>query len=98
MTITTPLTTSLDAERLAGFKHMLRTMLRDRVPPLSNDATSAARHRAHAQTLEDALGRIDDGTYGFCAWCEQAIPTERLEVVPAAPGCQACTAQHRCLA
>jgi hypothetical protein len=94
MTIANPPTNSIDAERLAGFQHTLRTMLRDRVPPLGNDATSAAHHRAHVESLEEALGRIDDGTYGRCVWCESVIPPERLEVVPAAPGCQACTTER----
>lgn len=95
MTTTTPPTTSLDAETLAGFGHTLRAMLRDRVPPLGNDDTSTNRHRAHAKALEEALARIGDGTYGLCLWCKQPIPTDRLVVVPAAPGCQACTAQRR---
>ncbi|WP_421119623.1 TraR/DksA C4-type zinc finger protein [Aquihabitans daechungensis] len=95
MTITDRPTTFLDAERLAGYEHTLRTMLRDRVPPLGNDDTSVARHRAHARSLEEALARIDNGTYGRCIWCMQAIPPERLEVVPAAAGCKDCTARQQ---
>lgn len=92
MTITSP---GIDAERLAGFEHTLQAMLRDRVPPLSNDDTSAARHLTHARSLEEALRRIRSGTYGRCIWCDGAIPIERLEVVPTAPGCQECAARQR---
>jgi len=95
MTITNQPTIRLDAERLAGFEHTLRAMLRDRVPPLADDDTSAARHRAHERSLQDALARIADGTYGRCTWCGAPIPIERLEVVPTAEGCQACTATQR---
>ncbi len=37
--------------------------------------------------IEDALGRIDDGTYGTCAACGAEIPPERLEAVPYATLC-----------
>src|SRR5437868_2837650 len=32
--------------------------------------------------VNDALGRIDQGTYGRCAECGQEIPRERLEALP----------------
>jgi len=32
--------------------------------------------------VEDALGRIDEGTYGTCAACGKPIGEERLEAVP----------------
>ena len=40
--------------------------------------------------LEDiarALEKLDDGTYGTCEVCGEAIPDERLEAVPAARYC-----------
>ncbi|HZG36572.1 MAG TPA: TraR/DksA C4-type zinc finger protein [Gaiellaceae bacterium] len=37
--------------------------------------------------VEDALGRIDDGTYGSCATCGNPIGEERLEAVPWATLC-----------
>lgn len=98
MTTTNPPTASLDAESLASIEHTLRTMLRDRVPPLGNDETSIARHRAFVRSLEEALARLESGAYGRCVWCEKAIPLARLEVVPTAAGCQACTAKKRHLA
>ena len=37
--------------------------------------------------IEDALGRIADGTYGTCAACGRPIDAERLEAVPYATLC-----------
>ena len=43
-----------------------------------------------AHEIELALGRIDDGTYGTCARCGNAIPDERLDAVPYAILCVDC--------
>ncbi len=40
--------------------------------------------------IDDALARLDDGTFGICAQCGQKIPEERLNVVPYAPLCIRC--------
>ncbi len=37
--------------------------------------------------IDDALARIDDGTYGRCAVCGEEIPAERLDAVPYATLC-----------
>lgn len=37
--------------------------------------------------IDAALGRIDDGTYGTCSVCGEAIPEERLDAVPYATLC-----------
>ena len=37
-----------------------------------------------------ALKRIEDGTYGICESCEEAISTKRLEAVPWARYCIHC--------
>ena len=37
--------------------------------------------------IDEALERIDDGTYGVCAVCGAAIPEERLDAVPYAMLC-----------
>jgi DnaK suppressor protein len=44
--------------------------------------------------IDDALARIDDGTYGRCASCGTAIPVERLLALPAARFCVTCQAQR----
>lgn len=40
--------------------------------------------------IDDALSRIDAGTYGTCIRCGQPIPDERLAAVPYAVLCVAC--------
>ena len=42
------------------------------------------------QQVDDALARMDAGTYGVCANCGRPIPPERLEVRPFAVYCVAC--------
>jgi DnaK suppressor protein len=43
--------------------------------------------------IADALGRIEDGTYGVCENCEKKIPEGRLEIVPYSRFCVACADQ-----
>lgn len=52
----------------------------------------AARDRL--MRLEDALTRMDAGTYGACANCGRAIPVARLEVLPLAVQCVDCAATN----
>ncbi len=40
--------------------------------------------------IEEALNRIEEGSYGTCLRCGREIPPERLEVAPEAPYCLAC--------
>ncbi|OAN42650.1 TraR/DksA family transcriptional regulator [Microbacterium sp. H83] len=40
--------------------------------------------------VDDAIERLDAGTYGICARCGRPIPAERLEVRPFATHCVAC--------
>ncbi len=40
--------------------------------------------------IDDALSRIDAGTYGTCIQCGQPIPDERLAAVPYAVLCVSC--------
>jgi DnaK suppressor protein len=62
------------------------------------DVATATFDREMASTLEDnsthvlneidaALGRIDDGTFGTCSSCGEAIGMERLEALPWATLC-----------
>lgn len=38
----------------------------------------------------EALGKIEDGTYGKCENCNAEIPLERLKAYPAAKKCLSC--------
>lgn len=40
--------------------------------------------------IDDALARIEEGTYGFCANCGQPMTEKRLTAVPWAPYCLDC--------
>ena len=51
------------------------------------DAASAELHQ-----VDDALTRMDAGTYGICAGCGRPIPEARLEVRPFAEFCVTCAA------
>jgi RNA polymerase-binding transcription factor DksA len=43
---------------------------------LANDA------RQRLELIEQALRRLEEGTYGKCAHCGKPIPEERLEMLP----------------
>ena len=55
---------------------------------LALQATSAERIR----DIDNALQRMDDGTYGICENCGKPIPPERLEALPFATRDVACQA------
>jgi DnaK suppressor protein len=46
--------------------------------------------RRQLQETEDALRRMDEGSYGICANCGEEIPLERLEALPQATLCIRC--------
>jgi DnaK suppressor protein len=52
----------------------------------------ALRERAaqHLTMVDDALGRLDAGTYGTCARCQGPIASGRLEALPWAALCIDC--------
>jgi DnaK suppressor protein len=47
------------------------------------------------QEIEDALAKLDDGTYGRCESCGGPIPEARLEAMPAARLCITCASKRR---
>ncbi|MFO7576585.1 MAG: TraR/DksA family transcriptional regulator [Pelovirga sp.] len=46
--------------------------------------------RARIRDIDAALERIEQGAYGICAACEEAIPARRLEVRPFSRYCVDC--------
>lgn len=72
--------------------------------PMSKDWEDRASERQGDEVLESlglheleelrqidaALGRLKDGSYGFCLICGDAIDDKRLEVLPATPFCSTC--------
>jgi len=47
----------------------------------------ASRGSKFLNQLDDALARIENGTYGMCKVCNLLLPKERLEAVPTAQTC-----------
>jgi RNA polymerase-binding transcription factor DksA len=49
-----------------------------------------SRENDYVKNLEDALERIDLGSFGVCGLCEELIPEERMIEVPNATKCVVC--------
>lgn len=58
----------------------------------------ASREGRYIYHLNEALRRIDDGTYGVCAVCGKQISKERLEAVPHATKCIECKSKEEAMA
>ena len=48
------------------------------------------RDEATLGEIDDALDRVENGTYGLCEACEEPIPKARLNAVPHARNCVEC--------
>jgi DnaK suppressor protein len=70
-----------------------RTGRLSRMDALQQQAMAqSGRQRAQValHRIEAALRRCEDGSYGLCVDCEEAIDPRRLELDPATPLCIAC--------
>ena len=52
------------------------------------------RERKLVTKIDEALGRIDDGTYGICEECGEQIGVERLKARPVTTLCIICKAEQ----
>jgi RNA polymerase-binding transcription factor DksA len=59
------------------------------------DLATEVLFAARLGQIDDALRRLDGGTYGICAACGTPIPAERLELVPETPYCVEDAAKQR---
>ena len=50
----------------------------------------ASRDGAYLAQLDEALRRIQEGSFGFCRECGEEIPVGRLEAVPTTTICVPC--------
>lgn len=57
------------------------------------DVGLMAMEAAQLEDIDDAIKRIDDGSYGICTTCEKPIPRKRLEILPFARRCLQCEGQ-----
>jgi DnaK suppressor protein len=54
-----------------------------------------AQNKQKLERLKNALGRIEDGSYGVCIRCGKEIPLQRLQHVPEALICVPCSEKKR---
>ena len=52
------------------------------------------RDREKVQAIDEALGRVDEGTYGICESCESEIAEARLAALPFTRLCVNCQAER----
>ncbi len=52
------------------------------------------RSRSEILEIEDALGRIADGSYGECEDCGMSIPVARMRILPATRYCVTCASVY----
>jgi DnaK suppressor protein len=50
--------------------------------------------QATLRLVDDALGRLDNGTYGLCADCGSEIDAARLKAIPYAALCMKCQSKR----
>ncbi len=62
---------------------------RERLTGLLGDA------QGYLDDIDQAVGRLDDGTYNKCEKCNKTIPEQRLMVFPTARTCVGCDAVRR---
>lgn len=55
----------------------------------------ASRDHKYLTYLNQALERVEKGTYGICMTCEDDIPYERLEAVPTTQKCVPCKMKEK---
>jgi DnaK suppressor protein len=49
--------------------------------------------RTKLRLVEEALAKIDEGIYGVCERCEEAIPVKRLDLLPFTRYCVQCQSE-----
>jgi len=54
--------------------------------------------RQELEAIEEALHRLENGSYGLCEVCGQPIEPRRLEIMPETPLCRGCMSQREKLA
>lgn len=60
----------------------------------SMQGAKLTRDQIKLKTIEEALRRFDEGTYGICEDCEAEIPVGRLNAMPFALRCVECQEKH----
>ena len=58
------------------------------------DVTMLIRESQELQEVEAALARMDEGSYGICSDCGEAIDRARLKAAPAVRRCLPCQTRY----
>ena len=77
-------TVELDQSRVGRLSRM------DALQSQAMSVETDRRRKVELQQIEAALGRIEDGDYGICVSCGEAIAPQRLAPNPTAPVCIDC--------
>jgi len=77
-------TVELDQNRVGRLSRM------DAMQGQAMAQASAERQSRKLHAIEAALQRIDDGVFGLCLHCDEAIAAGRLEIDPATEHCINC--------
>ena len=89
---------ALRTEVADALSHRDRSDLFDQEDPSADsDATTALMLAEWVERrlweVDQALARVDAGTYGYCIDCDGPIPLERLRALPATSRCLGCSHQ-----
>lgn len=90
--------------RLAELQHRLASIKKDVTQAHSDDSAEQAQERENDEVIDaignetlvsiseikKALQRIEEGSYGLCEGCGEAINPSRLEALPASLYCINC--------
>ena len=77
-------TVELDQTRVGRLSRM------DALQSQAMSVETRRRRELYLRQIEAALGRLDDGDYGYCLECGGPIAEKRLEVEPTATLCIGC--------
>jgi DnaK suppressor protein len=77
-------TVELDQSRVGRLSRM------DALQSQAMSVETDRRRKVELQQIEAAFGRIEDGDYGDCLSCGEAIGPKRLALNPTAPVCIEC--------
>ncbi len=62
---------------------------------ISRRAALVNNNLATVASIERAISKIDEGSYGLCDYCGSLIEPDRLEALPYATSCIACKSSRR---
>ncbi len=83
------------AQGLAAYVEETSSSITEMGASIEEVARSGGTLSENLTEIEDALAKLEAGTYGQCESCQQTISAARLEAVPAARYCINCASARR---